>query len=68
MNKLLNPTKGLVSAGELVSVLTTLRSSGTPDAIQLANAMESIPMGSAVTEEARNAVTRAVFEWQISSS
>jgi hypothetical protein len=67
MTKLLDPSLGPISITELVAVLSTLRSSGTPDAIQLASVMDSIPVGSGVTEENRNTLTRAVFNWQVSS-
>jgi hypothetical protein len=68
MAKMLSHSKGPVPAGELVAVVNTLRScSSNPNALHLADALESIPIGSSVSEEARSALTEAVFEWQASS-
>jgi hypothetical protein len=68
MTKFLDPSvRGPVSTGELLGVLTGLHQEGSPDALHLAGVMGSIPIGSAVSDEACNALTKAVFAWQASS-
>jgi hypothetical protein len=68
MSKLLDASRGPVSTGELVGVLTELHQEGSPHALHLAGVMGSIPIGSDVSDEACNALTKAVFAWLASSS
>jgi hypothetical protein len=63
MSKMVDPSRGAVSAGELVDVLTNLQAEGTDRALHLASVLGSIPIGSTVSEEACNALSKAVFSW-----
>jgi hypothetical protein len=66
MSRLLDPSIGPISAGEMASVLGCLHSNGSPAALCLATALSSIPVGRGASGEACSALTRAVFSWQVS--
>jgi hypothetical protein len=66
MSKLLDGSMGSVSTGEVAGVLTGLHQEGIPEAQHLAGVLGSITIGSAVTDDACNALTKAVFNWQAS--
>jgi hypothetical protein len=66
MSRLLDPSIGPISAGEMASVLGCLHSNGSPAALCLATALSSIPVGRGASGEARSALNKAVFNWQVS--
>jgi hypothetical protein len=66
MSKVVDPSKGVLTADEVLPVLTGLLKQGSPAAAHLAHVLGSIPGGAAVSGEARKALIQAVFDWQVS--
>jgi hypothetical protein len=64
MSKMLDASQGVVSVAELVVVLTSLQSEGSPRALHLSGVLGNIPIGGSVSEEVCSRLTQAVSNWQ----